>query len=556
MLPRIIDRQQIKNGSRWSDYQRLGHFTLKGRLSADGRLEVGKQWAKFSNRGAQAYLLEMNAGFPVKIFFPSDRCTVEFLKITDNRTGQQVDVHSGKIKSEVFAGFQDHTLEVRYDGGGHLNIGGGKPWITGEPPAKSRPWAKLPGGENKKARVLVIDGIVREAITPEARQPEIFSLVWRKSLGRYTTSFWGGMMAEEFAGLNEDYELHRVTLSAGGVLNLGGHDHLMTFGKRAQGMTVDITDIRNPSGREPFLVSGRLRETGEVVNQTLIYSVAAGAPENSFERGELIKILQKAFNQHVPELKGTCLITNAWTDSCGVLSVGGYWGRFTNFPDAQVEGKVINGMPAYVRFMSDRQGQPIHDHHGQPLILALNGKTRRQISQQTDLYLARKTTQAQGLLVLIEQFYRTGQLGRAVKRLIRAEEFCRANHVTDQAIRRRLEEIGRDCQAGIAVRIRKPKVTAAKAKPGPKPVPKPDTENLDNEQLRTRSLARIAINKNLELSRELIRRSGYAEALKLLGEAKGRAKDNELTELGAKVQKLLLQTRTAYLRQKIRTLTT
>jgi hypothetical protein len=157
-----IEQGTVPKGVKYDYFKKIGHFVLAGKLAAEGRLVVGRCWARFSGRAGQNYLLEMKDGFPEKIYFPADGKMVEFLKIIDNRTGETTGVHIGQIRREVFRGFSDHTVEARLDGSGHLGIGGKREDLTGNIAAHTRAWKRFYQYPNEKIRVLVIDGAVRQ----------------------------------------------------------------------------------------------------------------------------------------------------------------------------------------------------------------------------------------------------------------------------------------------------------------------------------------------------------------------------------------------------------
>ncbi len=381
---RILEKEILPYSNRIEHIRGLGHVVLRGRLNKEGRLEAGRSFARFDRYGGAEYLLEMNEGIPLRIFLLDDGSAFEFFPLVDNKTGKVVDVHRGKIKREKLMQLGDATTYTylgRVEGG--LFLGGYRPKIGGQGAEEKRPWAKFTNNPDEKVKIVIKDGILQRCTSLESDLDAEFALVWDRAQDRYVTSFWGGMYEDEFNQLNENHEIHNSLLSRDGSLHLGGRDWL-DLGPRYRYHRVRITDIRNPSGIKAFIAAAEVVKGDKVLaakKLSVIYEIPEESPPESFAKGGLINVFEKWSKDKLVQADGAVpdsyILAGIHTNSFGELIVGGYWGRFSQFPNARLEAKVINHRPALVKFVADREGEPILDADGEPLILKIDPEIQR-----------------------------------------------------------------------------------------------------------------------------------------------------------------------------------
>ncbi|MCX7661992.1 MAG: HD domain-containing protein, partial [Candidatus Omnitrophica bacterium] len=108
---------------------------------------------------------------------------------------------------------------------------------------------------------------------------------------------------------------------------------------------------------------------------SLIYKLLPGSASDDFSKGELFNVFEKWSKDKLLTSDGKALsdyiISGIKTDSRGILKVGTYLGRFIHFPEASVEIKVIDNRPCFLRFVQDRNGNPILDKDGRHLVIGL-----------------------------------------------------------------------------------------------------------------------------------------------------------------------------------------
>ncbi|MCX7661860.1 MAG: hypothetical protein N2Z79_04165, partial [Candidatus Omnitrophica bacterium] len=150
-----IEKEQLPYNCNLSYLKGLGHILIKGILPKSARLELGRPWAKFEGYGGSGYLLEMDNGFPIRIFFFKDNSSWEFLKIIDNQTKEIIDVHLGKIRRDKFIQFKNVAIFDYLNSEGHLGLGGGRPLVDGSRPKRLRPWAKFAKHAYEKVEITV-----------------------------------------------------------------------------------------------------------------------------------------------------------------------------------------------------------------------------------------------------------------------------------------------------------------------------------------------------------------------------------------------------------------
>jgi hypothetical protein len=473
---RVIEKDQLPYNDRLEHVRALGHVVLKGRLGKDGGLEAGRLFTKVEGYGHAEYLLEVNEGIPVRLFILSDHSAFEFFPIVDNKTGKVIDAHRGKVKKEHLAGLGDVTTYTYLSRvGGELLLGGLR--------------AKFVNHPDEKVKVVIKDGLVHRCTSLESGLDVEFALVWDKRQGRYISSFWGKLFESELNELNENHEIHNFLLSRDGSLYMGARQWI-DFGPRYSYKPARITDIRNPSGRKAFIVGAEVVEDGRVLASkklSLIYEVPENSPPASFERAGLFNVFEKWSADKLVRADGTRLNTyiiagiRLYAD--GGLLVNGYWGRFTYFAGAEVEAKVIDGKPAYIKFIADKKGNPILDIEDRPLKVELgqnNGENgiKRQILTRSKLFRQRRTDK---LASLFAEGVRLFTEGKRVDAKIMFRKVLRMIERTP-APSMEMREIAEKTKAYF-VRERKPvqpkppkptrPVPESKPEPKPKPAPTP-----------------------------------------------------------------------------------
>ena len=473
---RVMEKDRLPYNNRLEHVRALGHVVLKGRLGKDGGLEAGRLFTKVEGYGHAEYLLEVNEGIPVRLFILSDHSVFEFFPIVDNKTGKVIDAHRGKVKKEHLAGLGDVTTYTYLSRvGGELLLGGLR--------------AKFVNHPDEKVKVVIKDGIVHRCTSLESDLDVEFSLVWDKGQGRYISSFWGKLFESELNELNGNHEIHNYLLSRDGSLFMGGREW-MDFGPQYSYKRVRITDIRNPSGRKALIVGAEVVEDGRVLASKklyLIYEVPENSPPASFVKADLFNVFEKWSGDKLVRRESaklnTYILAGIRLDADGTLKVNGYWGRFTYFPGAEVEAKVIDGKPSYLKFVADREGNPILDIEDRPLIVELgqnNGENgiKRQICMRSKLFHQRRmeklnTIFSEGVLLIEE-----GRRAEAVVLFQKVLRIIRETILPSPEMR----EIAEKTKAYF-VRERKPvqpkppkpprPVPESKPEPNPKPAPTP-----------------------------------------------------------------------------------
>jgi hypothetical protein len=372
--------------------ENLRHVVLRGKLQGNGVLVLGEFFTKFRNFGKEEYFLEVKEGFPIRIFLPAIGYAFEFFPVVDNKTGEVVGIHRGKVKYEKVLKWEDVTTYTYLDSFGSLFLGGFRPGIDGR--RTKGYWARFENHGHEKVRVLVRKGLVWGCTSLEKGWEVPFSLVWDKAEKRYITSFCKGLYQEELDRLSSDHEIHYYFLSGRGVLYLGQRSW-MVFGPRYGYYPAWITEILNPSGDKAFIAGAEIREGGRVLAEkrlAQVYEVPPATPERSFAKGKLLEVFEN-WSPRVERLREKYhdhIITRIFTNGIGQLNVGTLWGTFSRFPRAEVEVKVINGQPAFIKFVADKEGNPILDVKGKPLVLKITPEYKGKLKKQMEARLPKK----------------------------------------------------------------------------------------------------------------------------------------------------------------------
>jgi RNA polymerase sigma factor (sigma-70 family) len=399
----------------------------------------------------------MKDGFPVNIRL-QDGSVFEFLPVVDNGTGETVDVHMEKIVRVRFAAYKDVTTYCRLDNGGILNIGGGRPNIDGTVSGKNRYWAKFYNHPGEKVRVMVKNGLVTRVTSLDSDLDVEFALVWDKQAQRYTTSFVD-MLSDEFNLLGPGHEIHHYQLSKDGSLNIGGRAGWIDFGAVYGYQRVDIFDIRNPSGRRAFVVGADVVENGTILatkRLSLIYAVAEGAAEDSFDKGLIVNVFEKFTQDKLAGEDGkelrTYILAEIGLDQEGILQAGGYWGRFSYYPGARIEAKVIGGERSCVLFIKDNNGDPVFDVENKPLVIDVRKDIKRQMYERSKANQDSRITESRESFVQGKALLAEGRYKEAIK------SFARVLYLKSRRVVPVVEEIGMAQEIEIYVaRARKAK---------------------------------------------------------------------------------------------------
>ncbi|MDD5574664.1 MAG: sigma-70 family RNA polymerase sigma factor, partial [Candidatus Omnitrophica bacterium] len=437
----VIDRKDLPKRLSWEDVKKMGHVMMRGALSKEGRFELGRPWAKFAAYPFAPYEAEMMDGFPVNIRIRNGG-VFDFLPVVDNATGETIDVHMEKIVRARFAAYKDVTTYGHLDNGGVLNIGGGRPNIDGTASGKNRYWVKFYNHPGEKVRVMVKNGLVTRVTSLDSGLDVEFALVWDKQAQRYTTSFVD-MLSDEFNLLGPGYEIHHYPLSKDGSLNIGGRADWIDFGAVYGYKRVNIFDIRNPSGRRAFVVGAEVEEGGQVLaakRLSLVYAVAEGAAEDSFDKGLIVNVFEKLTEDKLVQEDGarltTYILSETGTDNDGVFQAGGYWGRFSYYPFARVEAKVIAGERAYIKFIKDKDGDPVLDVENKPLVIDVRKDIRRQTYEKSKANQDSRMEESRKLFIQGKELVAEGRYKEAVK------TFARVLYIKSKRVVPIVEEMG------------------------------------------------------------------------------------------------------------------
>ncbi len=366
---------------------------FKGQLPQSGVLKLKSFEFEFKNFVGSDYELEFKDGFPIRIFFLNENVAFEFFPIIDRQTGRVITVHRGKISQKEFAGYDDVIVMTDLDSSGYLSIGGSPPVYdsSGALIGKKLIRARFNEHSDARVRVAVKRGIIHRCTSADSELDEEFTLIWSKSRQCYISWFSEKMYEEDFNCLNEDHEIHRCRLTDG-VLNMGGEKNRITFLGHPELKRANVFDIRNPTGKKAFIVGAHLMD-GERVVQTkklsLVYTVASKPSKEMFEKEQLMGVFehQRPTNLELGEgeklkdyiiselrIEGAILTVNKRK-----LELGQY------FPNAEVEVRVIDGEPRYLKFVKDRDENSVLDKDGQPLIIDLQKNIRQQMMEKAAL---------------------------------------------------------------------------------------------------------------------------------------------------------------------------
>jgi len=397
----------------------LGHIILKGRLPPKGKLYIGKMLGRFKNYGGSDYELEINHGIPVRILFLKDLSVKIFFPIVDNKTSEMLGFHTGKIKKDKFSKLEDATVYLELDDNGVLSIGGPKSGIESQMFSKDSRQAMFYNHPNERGKIIVKEGIIHRFISLETNFNVEFALVWNKTQEKYTTGFLV-LSEEKLNQMGPDHEIHEFLVTReDGYVSLGGKCWMnVGFGKKVQ-----IIDIQNPSGKKAFIVGAEVVENGKVVETkrlSLIYEVPPKSLPESFERGPLFNVfgnrVPSTLNNEDGSKLNSYILSGIRTYNAGYLTLSDYRGKFSLYPNASVEVKVIAGEKKFIRFIKDEKGDPILDVQGKPLIVDLKQGIYSQMMEKSFRMRQIKFKKLTEIYAKGERFFQEGNHKEAEKK--------------------------------------------------------------------------------------------------------------------------------------------
>ncbi|MHB9154857.1 MAG: sigma-70 family RNA polymerase sigma factor, partial [Endomicrobiales bacterium] len=339
--PRVVELSSFPAGLAVKDFPDYHNILIRGcRLDRQGALYLaGKTRAKFSGYPGEKVEVLVSDGHVMKVIFPDRNEEREFALIIDNATGRITGSFAGRLAPELFRRLESATIKnYSLSRDGRLEVGG-------------RSWARFTGRENGKVEVLVRDGMVAGVRFSDGafqRFAQVYDAREKKVTGSFLT-----LRGKDFAAL-EDAVIRNYRLDESGTLNMAGMKNVARF-RNHPGAEVEIAVRQGVAVRVSVVEDGK---TVEEKNLSVVYDNATGRPVHSFENLTADKL--SAFNGHT--------IRNVFTDSAGVLQLGGgFVGRYSDYPNAELALEVKDGRVARVSFLKDREGARIADLDGRPL---------------------------------------------------------------------------------------------------------------------------------------------------------------------------------------------
>jgi len=379
---RVVRENSLHRNNREEQIRRLGHVVIIGRLSDSSTLKLGGIVVKFKGYGGRKYRLEVKDGLPVAVTFPENGKTRDFYRVIDIKSGKILSAHSGTIFRNKFSALNDVIVEARLSKTGSLNLGGGRPLVSGKRSKVGKDWAQFGRQYTKnKVRVYVKNGVVMRVWSYESDLDEDFTLIWNKREKRYVTSFLRGIPAEEMDQLTEDQEIHGWHLTGKGSFNFAARGAVTGFDGYGH-RRIRVFNIHNPTARRAIPASISIVSFGVVRHLLMIYTTNSREMK-SFKRGQLIDAvyrMDKKIARTIAEVNGdTYVIHGLQLNNYGGLYSIRYVTTFGHYPEAQVELKVVKGEPRFVRFIRDKEGWAIKDARGRDVIIDLEENPRLQM---------------------------------------------------------------------------------------------------------------------------------------------------------------------------------
>ncbi|MBU1043927.1 MAG: hypothetical protein KJ915_05960 [Candidatus Omnitrophica bacterium] len=372
------------------EIKQLGHFMLTGSIPESGVFYFGQRWGKFP--AGQKFQAEFYNGFPRRIFFDTQAIGQVFFPIINRESGTIIGVHTGTITRKRLLAYGDIETTLYLGDEGRLSLGGSSLRADGSMPDKQLPWGKL-GAEyaGEKAKVFFSKGLLNRCASMESKLTQDFVLIWKKSAQQYVSAFLNRLWEKELNLLDEDYEIHGLTLSKDGSLNLGGREDWINFGWRFGHQKVNIDQLIK-SGEKTFITSAQAFDKNKVPQRrslSLLHEAITSETEQGFTLGAVIDVFEKISKRKMiynsTPLK-TYFVSNIRLSPSGYLEHNGYWARFAKFPSALVELLIIDGENTYVKFCKDTNGNPINDYRGNPLLINIQQDIYSQLVEKSPLY--------------------------------------------------------------------------------------------------------------------------------------------------------------------------
>nr|MBC8358853.1 hypothetical protein [Candidatus Aminicenantes bacterium] len=213
-LSQVVYMNKKELPLKYRDRAKLGHLVIRGKTTSTGKVALGRKIGpyNFKNYRNQEYELEVKDGMPMRIFFPGDCSLFVFFPIVDNKTGAIIDVHMGVLDTAKFTTFKDITTYTYLDIRGNFRLGGARPLADGSR-SRIRSWAKFSAHPDERVKVLVKEGLVRRCTSLESDLDEEFALLFKKSVGKYSFSFWGPLQKSDLKLLGTEYQIHNYSKS-------------------------------------------------------------------------------------------------------------------------------------------------------------------------------------------------------------------------------------------------------------------------------------------------------------------------------------------------------
>lgn len=361
------DISAISNAKRADYVYNLGHVVIRGKLPPSGHLELIEFMGLFQKYGNSEYELEINEGWPVRVFFKSDRSSFQFYPVM-NGAKKPIDYYASDILEPRFNRYPNSRIRVRLSKSGVLAIGGGRPDVNGQRTPSSSVWGTIAGAlPYEYGEISVRDGIIyRYASLERDAEPSGFSIVSSKSQGRDITSYLNYLVESEFNHLGRDHRIRQIRIDASGMITMGGvgSRQQVQFGKDYAFGTAEILEIAN-NGKQAFILKAQAEtrpQEGEeartrVKTLSTVHRVKTTQGDMSFETDDatLFSTFDTWRKSAIIQKDGKPLDSyiisgEIYSDEKGNVQLGENWGQFKEYPKTRVTLKVIDGEKRYLLF--------------------------------------------------------------------------------------------------------------------------------------------------------------------------------------------------------------
>jgi hypothetical protein len=266
--------------------------------------------------------------------------------------------------------------------------------------------------------------LVTHCASLESNLNRDFVLVWKKSERRYVSAFLNRLYKDEFDLLGPDYELHGLLLSKDGSLNIGSRENWIDFSRKHGYQKTIIDDMVNVDG-ETFILGAKVTANGVVLTERRLAQVFAAVPgaEDDFSRGALVDVFEKWSGRKLVDKQGRPLtdyiVANMHVSANGYTGWNDARAWFPYFAHAAVEFKIINGEKAFIKFLTDKEGNPVTDYEGNALVIDLRRDILTQLAEKSPVYGKRRLESSRECFEAGRRRFKAGDYRKALMLFVR-----------------------------------------------------------------------------------------------------------------------------------------